>query len=269
MPGLVPQAGACIRAQGGATPGSRADGTRHGASAPACSRHLSLPQISLDHLRILLDLAGRPDGDRLAVVDHLNRLADAHHDLHVVLDEQDRDLELVAQPADEPHEVERLPAGSCRRPARRAGAASVRSPARAQSRAGAGCRTAGSSRLVRRRRRGRRSSAASSPARHLALLRVVAAGPEHGIGEHLTGPQVMRRQHVLEHGHVGEQADVLERPRDAELRDLIRLLAVDARPVEMDFAFGRLVQARQQVEDRRLARAVRADQAVQRAAARR
>ena len=103
------------------------------------------------------------------------------------------------------------------------------------------------------------------PLGHLAFFGVVAAGPENGVGEHLAGPQMMRRQDVLENGHVGEEADVLERPRDAELRDLIGLLPVHARPVEMNFAFGRIVLSRQQVEDRGLARAVRADQSVQRA----
>ena len=49
----------------------------------------------------------------------------------------------------------------------------------------------------------------------------------------------------------------------------IRLPAVDARAVEQDLALGRVVDAGQQVEDRRLAGAVRADQAVQRAARRR
>ena len=44
-------------------------------------------------LRIALDLGGRADRDRRAVVEHVDALADAHDDLHVVLDEQDRHAE--------------------------------------------------------------------------------------------------------------------------------------------------------------------------------
>ncbi len=67
--------------------------------------------------------------------------------------------------------------------------------------------------------------------------------------------------HVLERGHVLEEADVLERPPDAELRDPVGRLVRDVVAVELDHARRRLVDAREHVEERRLARAVRADQA--------
>ena len=66
---------------------------------------------------------------------------------------------------------------------------------------------------------------------------------------------------VLEDRELREQADVLERARDAALRDLIRLEADDALALEGDAARRRLIDARQHVEGRRLARAVRPDEA--------
>ncbi len=42
------------------------------------------------------DLVGRALGDLLAVVEDGDPVADAHHDPHVVLDEQDRQAELAA-----------------------------------------------------------------------------------------------------------------------------------------------------------------------------
>jgi len=67
-------------------------------------------------------------------------------------------------------------------------------------------------------------------------------------------------EHVLEHGHVRRQLQVLERPRDAEAHDPVRRLAQQVFAVVADCAAVRLVQPRDDVERRRLARAVRPDQ---------
>ena len=66
---------------------------------------------------------------------------------------------------------------------------------------------------------------------------------------------------VLEDGHRPEEVDVLERPRDAPPHDLVRRGAQQRRAVELDLAGVRRVEPRDDVEHRRLARAVRADQA--------
>ena len=60
-------------------------------------------------------------------------------------------------------------------------------------------------------------------------------------------------------GHRREQADVLERPRHAQRRDLVRPRAGDVRAVELDLAQRRLVEAGEHVEERRLAGAVGPD----------
>ena len=70
---------------------------------------------------------------------------------------------------------------------------------------------------------------------------------------------VAAEQEVLEHGGVLEQLDVLEGPRDPAPGDLVGRHARDVLAVE-DQASGRwLVDARDQVEDRRLPGAVGAD----------
>ena len=47
-------------------------------------------------------------------------------------------------------------------------------------------------------------------------------------------PQVPPDHHVLERGHVGEEADVLERARDAVRGDAVRLQPAHARAAEAD-----------------------------------
>lgn len=69
-------------------------------------------------------------------------------------------------------------------------------------------------------------------------------------------------EQVVEHGHVAEQLDVLERPGDPQPGDLVRLHAGDlVVPAVMvnDAAFLRVVQAADAVEQAGLARPVRPD----------
>ncbi len=70
---------------------------------------------------------------------------------------------------------------------------------------------------------------------------------------------------VLARGHVVEEANVLERAADAPLGDRVRRLARHVLAAELDLPGGRLVDAGEHVEERRLAGAVRADQAGDRA----
>ncbi len=63
-----------------------------------------------------------------------------------------------------------------------------------------------------------------------------------------------------------EDGGNLERAHHAEPRDLRRLLVGDVRTVEVDAAAGRRQELGREIEDRRLAGAIRADQRVDRAA---
>ena len=67
-------------------------------------------------------------------------------------------------------------------------------------------------------------------------------------------------EQVLEHGRVLEQLDVLERAGDAEAGDLVRRAPAEVDAVELDRSRRRRVEPADEVEDRRLAGAVRADQ---------
>src|SRR5687768_5025760 len=101
--------------------------------------------------------------------------------------------------------------------------------------------------------------------RELAVLCLICVEPrqtEDGVGQILSGMPVAGGDDVLEHGHAWEKPYVLERPRNAEPGYLVRAHPVDPRPCDADVARCRLVNAGQQIEDGRLPRPVRADQAV-------
>ena len=77
---------------------------------------------------------------------------------------------------------------------------------------------------------------------------------------------VLRDEEVLEHGHAGEQADVLEGagdprlPGDPVTRQALQKVGRAVRLPQGDHALGRLVEAGDAVEDGGLSSAVRPDQ---------
>ena len=74
--------------------------------APFCPRYAATTALSRT------DLLGRADGDRLAVVEHVDPLADPEDDAHVVLDEQHAAAEVVADSARSSASSSRLSASS-------------------------------------------------------------------------------------------------------------------------------------------------------------
>jgi len=64
-----------------------------------------LSEIRLDHLRITLHLFRRSHRDRFAVIENGDSLANAHHQLHVVLDQPDAHAELVADETDQLRQI--------------------------------------------------------------------------------------------------------------------------------------------------------------------
>ena len=79
---------------------------RLGGAAPRPKRPAA--EVGLDHPRVALDLARRALGDLQPVVEDGDPLRDAHHDPHLVLDEQDGDAQLAAQAPDELGHLQRL-----------------------------------------------------------------------------------------------------------------------------------------------------------------
>ena len=86
--------------------------------------------------------AGVPGGDRHAEVERHHPVGEVHDHVHVVLDEDHREVELLAGSRGCSGPCPRSPRGSCRPPARRAAAAAGPSPAPGPARCASGCRRA-------------------------------------------------------------------------------------------------------------------------------
>ncbi len=247
-------------------------------------------EIGGDHLRIGLDLGGRALRDLAPVIEHDDVVRNAHDDAHVVLDQKDRQRMLFA---DLEKQVVQL-----------AGFARVEA-----------CR-----RLVEAKKHGRGAHGARDFEAALRAIGkvagwIVGAGKKADLGKpmgrtldrgllgalvafeaekaakRVAGGGVQRivlsHKQIFEHGHTGEQPDVLEgagdarRSRDLEARHALQKenravrrrgpsLAAEGRRWkrgegcaafvgERDAPFCGLIEARNAVENRGLACAVRAD----------
>jgi hypothetical protein len=71
-------------------------------AAPGVGKTHAMLKSALDHARVLPHLLRRSLGDLGPVVEHRDPLGHAHHDAHVVLDQEDREAALVAQLLHEP-----------------------------------------------------------------------------------------------------------------------------------------------------------------------
>ena len=95
----------------------------------------------------------------------------------------------------------------------------------------------------------------------LALFAAHSRRAQHRAEDARARVAVRGRHDVLDDAHVQEETQRLERPRDTALADLVRLEADEALSFQEDVAGVRPVDARDQVEERRLPRAVRPDDA--------
>ena len=110
-------------------------------------------------------------------------------------------------------------------------------------------------------------AAADAALGQLLLRGAHAVGAEQHADDARLVAGVAAHHDVLQRRHLREEPDVLERARDAEVVDLVRLGAGDLLALEPDLALGRGVDAGHRVEAGRLAGAVGADQAEDLAAA--
>ena len=98
-----------------------------------------------------------------------------------------------------------------------------------------------------------------APAAVLHLLFLRCAEP-HCTGEPRTlHAHMSTGEQVVDHGHVREEFDVLERAGNSHCGDLVRTLTHDRVAVPANVALLGAIHLRQRVEDRRLASAVRAN----------
>src|SRR5205085_3451895 len=85
--------------------------------------------------------------------------------------------------------------------------------------------------------------------------------PQYGTDDTRVRVRIRGGHHVLLDGHIQEQAERLKRPPDAAFRDRVRRQPDQVAPLEQDLADLRAVDTGDQVEQRRLAGAVRANHA--------
>ena len=221
----------------------------------------SLPQVRFDHARIVAYVERRSLGDPLPVVEHGHPFRHVHHDLHVVLDEQDRQVEVLAQRAHEVGQRGRLLGVHPRRrlveqkqfrlARQRAGdlhppLIPVGQPGRDLIKGA----VADAHVLEELRRLGPR----------LALFLARPRRANDRADETRVQPGVASNEHVLERGHRSEQADVLKGAGDPEAGDDVGPRAGDVAVAQQDPAFRRLVEPGQHVEQGRLAGAVGTDE---------
>src|SRR5688500_5114360 len=255
-------------------------------------------EVGLDDTRIFLDLGGCAFSDFAAVVEYRDAFANAHHDAHLVFDQHYCCVEVVADATDERDHrrallgvhpggrlIEQKQSGSSRKgagylqPALVAvgqvpgddvfavgqadtaqeltpacHAMSFRKPHRAWPRDRPGYLLCAECDRLRRPYRDFQA------VHHRPAVRP-GRNPVTGLSAHA---QVARDEDVLERCHVGEQADVLERARDAGSGNGVWRQPVDPFAGEPNFARRRPVKPGEAVEKRRLAGAVRANQAVNR-----
>mmetsp|Transcript_1047 Transcript_1047/g.2758 ORF Transcript_1047/g.2758 Transcript_1047/m.2758 type:complete len:297 (+) Transcript_1047:2737-3627(+) len=218
-------------------------------------------QIGFDDLLVALHLGRRALGDLLAVVQHRHAVAQAHHQLHVMLDQQDG-AAVLADAVDQlaQHDLfGRIHAGGGLIERDQLGVGG-QGPGDLQA---ALVAVAQSPRLefgvladadVVQQLLGTRLDG--------SLLGLERRRAQHGAEQTGTGADVAADHHVLQRRHLGEEADVLEGARDAGLGDLVHRLRRVGRAAEREAAAVRHIKPGDHVEEGGLASAVGADQAV-------
>ena len=209
---------------------------------------LGLAKVRRPHGVVALHLGRCPDRDDAAEVEHVDPFASAHDERHVVLDEEHRQSragDLAQQRAE-----------GC-------GLGLVESRRRLVEQQHARLRRECPSQLDEARRTGREPVDA-------VFGHCLQSDPlENLVGDHGRGPlpivrpsasHLRRHEDVLPRGQAPERLEPLERAADPEPGPLMGLAARDVATVELDPARVRPEQPGDDVEQRRLARPVGADQ---------
>ena len=168
-----------------------------------------------------------------------------------------------------PRPCRSVSSGSCRRPARRAGAAAAPCRAPGRPRRASGCRRAARRRACRSLSLELEEVGDLRDASPCALASRSPAAAADG-GEEARARQVVAAEHeVLGHGLAADSAMFWKVRATPMPGDLVRAHPGQRCVAEADLALGGAVDPGQEVEHRRLAGAVRSDDRVDRARARR
>src|SRR5579883_171865 len=233
-----------------------------------------MAKIGFDHGRIVSYFLRRPFGDLDAVIEHINPVRELHDQVELVLDQQDghaatlqrRNQRLHFGRLGRIHAGGRLVEQQQPRPERQRAGDLDPPPV------GVGKTIGGMIEPRRQALAEQIENLARFGLQRLLLFldRGRANQGENEFGErpddgqarlHRAQPRMRAEQHVVLDAEIGEDAAVLERAGEAERRDRFRRQALDRAPGETDLAAVQPFEAADHVERRRLAGAVRPDQA--------
>src|SRR3989440_7103633 len=219
----------------------------------------TFPQVGFDHPRIAADIRGLAFGDLLAVVEDDDAIRDPHHDLHVVLDQENGDP-FGSDLLDQRHQLHLLLR-------RGAGGRFVeeQQPRVARQRAGDLQPTLVAVGQVPRVIVRVMLDADELQEVHRLLgdadlLDSLTPRFEEGVPDFRVHPRMLTDPHVVEGGHVGEEPDLLKGPSDAQVGDPVGLEPGDVLALEDHRSRRRGIDAGDRVEERGFAGAVGPDQ---------
>ena len=200
-----------------------------------------------------LDFGRSAGGENLAVVEHRDAVGDREHDVHVVLDHQDRERPRQARRSDRSCAQSRR--ATCPRSAHRAATAWARRQAQHRSRAGAARHRKDCGPDGDRRRRDAR--AASVPRRARSMDGTARSARKKFSGLPRRASTASRRFSITLKIH--EQIVALERAGNARTANPVRRPAGDVDVVEQDAARGRRQLTADLIDQAGLAGAVGTD----------
>ena len=189
-------------------------------------QHFSLPsliaKIRLDDVRIILNIRRRPLCQTHSEVQHRNLLADAHHEFHIMLNEQNRNMEMVPHLTDHCHQLFRLLRIHAGRRLiqqkklrlRRHGAGNLKTPLHPIRQVARF--------TVRRLIKVKDLQQFHCPFIEQMFLVAEFSGTEHRIQHRIGNMIVHPRLHIIQNRHVRKQTNILERTGDPGLGHINR-----------------------------------------------
>src|SRR6185437_15203831 len=220
-----------------------------------------LPEIGADHLRLVAHLLRRAVGDLLAELQRHHLVRYAHHQAHVMLDQQDAELELLADRDQQRGQLVHLAVVEAAR--RLVEQQQLRLANQRPRQLDPLLRAEGQR---RHRHVGHILEVQQVQQAMKLLVRPTLLGPHDRQAQGVADEARMRKvvaadQHVVAHAQGAEQGEVLKGATDPEVDELVARGAGQLAALEQDLAFAVAIDAADAVEQRGLAGAVRPDQA--------
>ncbi|AEW75658.1 hypothetical protein EcWSU1_04230 [Enterobacter ludwigii] len=221
---------------------------------------LCLTQVCTDHVRVVADLFRRPVCQRRALVYHVDTVRNAHHQLHIMLNQQDGGVVMIAQFGNQLVQLFGLfRVKPCRRFIEhqdfwlRHHAAHDLQTTLVTVGQVAGL-------TVRMLQQADTIKPGGSAVERFILSTAEGRGFQQAREKAGFKLQVLRHQQVLYHRHLAEQTHVLEGTHHPHTGNLLARKPFQMLIAQLDGATRRLVETGQAVKDRGFPRAVRANQ---------